>query len=457
MRKQLGKFIEFSKGILPHEIEYLLKSNRLEDPDRLAILKRLHQNIQQFPPGESYDAEIDKRTYSHLKNWIVKQLSAVDVDDFYTWISQLDIKIVEDSIAPEEERALLKAVDQYAHPGFFFTKLFEVLQNYSNFLLIRFRYKDHARVNAFLHRYRADYLRHMEVQERIQEASAVVVREYSSVGEDGKAWRSWLSEIFHDEGIQGYLRYQCLIRLHYIDLRADDHRELLDMYALVGRYFENGAFYSKRILINYYHNMMLLNHKSRNWEEAVRYGRLATRAKTHDYLLYVNNLCDVLVHQERYEEGLSLLRGAAKEARNTNNFFNRIGFVSCFMRCMIGAGDPKGAVGFGGSFLAVYQKEIHKFRWYRFFRTYLEALLRSEKYGELIRVVRKNKLMEKESEMEGRADFVPHLRVMHELGRYLLGEVEKEDFEEVLTEVEEEPARRLLKGDLTGLDLLVLA
>lgn len=452
MRKQLGKFIEFSKGILPHEIEFLLEVNQLQDPDRLAILKRLQANVSQIPPGEDYDSGIDKRTYSHLKNWILKHLREADVDVFYSWVSETDMKIVNDSISPEDERQLLKLLDRYEHPGFYFTKLFEVLQNYSNFLLIRLRYKDHDRVNDFLQSHRKSYLRHKEIQEKLQAASAVIVKEYNTTSEEGLAWRGWLTELFGDPSVQGYFRYQGLIRLHYLDLRNDDDSDLLSMYDVIGDYFARGTFYSKRLLINYYHNMMLLRHKSRDFEEAVRFGYLATRVKTHDYLLYINNLCDVLVHQKRYAEGLTLLRGAAKDARNTNNYFNRVGFVAFYMRCMIGVGDAQGAASLGGSFLAAYQKEIMKFRWYRFFSNFLEALLRKRAYGELVRLVRKNKLLEKEMEMKDRPDFVPRLRLIHAMASYQMGEVDREQFAVVLEGLDEETSRGLMDGNVDALN-----
>lgn len=454
MRKQLGKFIEFSKGILPHEVDYLLHINRLQDPDRLAILERLQYNSQQFPPGEDFDTGIDKRTYSHLKNWIQKQLGAIDVDHFYSWLSQLDIKIVEDSIEPKEEHELLRAIDNYAHPGFYFTKFFEVLQHYSNFLLVRLRYKDHDRVSSFLEQYRSEYLHHKEVQERFQQASAVIVREYNAPKGDGEQWRAWLTEVFYDESLQGYLRYQSLIRLHYLDLRSEDHHELLEKYELVGAWFKEGRFYSKRLLINYYHNLMLLRHKARDFEAAVRYGRLAIRVKTHDYLLYVNNLCDVLVHQGRYEEGLALLRGAAKEARQTNNYFNRVGFVAFYMQCLLGVGQAKNAASYGSSFLAAYPKEVVKYRWYRFFSAYLESLLRNRDYGALLRSVRKFKLLEKEAEMARKPGGIRRMQVMQAMARYMLGELEGGDFQAMLTGVEKEVVDRLLEGDLVGFEAL---
>ncbi len=447
MRKRLNAFSEFAKTILPNEIDFLIASNQLQDEDRLAILERIRSNISQHPPEEAYDLSIDKRTYSHLKNWIVKQLCRNDVDEFYHWISEIDVKIVHDSISPEEERKFLKLIQEYEAPGFYFTRLFEVLQHYSNFLLIRLRYKDHQIVDDLLNSSREAYLRHKGIEEKLREASTDIVKKYNQRGGLPK-WKGWLSDIFEDESVQGYFRYQALIRLHFMDLHAEDNSELLDQYAVMGRYFSQGKFYSKRLLVNYYHNLMLLHHKNRQYEEALQYGYLSTRVATHDFLLHVNNLCDVLVHLKRYEEGLKLLRSASKEARNTNNFFNRVGYVSSMMRCLIGTGNPASAVSYGSSFLGVYKKEIMKYRWFRFFYTFLEALVRAGEFKEVIRVGKKHRLLELEAKEVSDQDGYGKLTILTQLANYLAGELDRQEFEIYLTGLETGLREELLEGKL---------
>ena len=74
MRNKLQKFTAFADTLLPHETEYLLSVQRFDDDERLAILRLIDyncRNIYQFTP---YGEEIDKRKYSHLKNWITEQL-----------------------------------------------------------------------------------------------------------------------------------------------------------------------------------------------------------------------------------------------------------------------------------------------------------------------------------------------------------------------------------------------
>lgn len=448
MRKRLNAFIEFAKTILPHEIDYLIGINQLKDKDRLAILEQIKENIQQSPPAEKYDLSIDKRTYSHLKNWIQKQLSKVDVDDFFQWISEIDLKIVTGSIEPEEERRFLKLIREYEAPGFYFTRFFEVLQHYADFLLIRLRYKDHQFVDDRLKAYRMSYLRHKEIQETLREASSEIVLQYNQPGGLPK-WKPWLAEIFADNRVQGYFRYQALVRLHFMDLQAPQNQELLERYAIMGEYFAQGKYYSRRLLVNYYHNVMLLHRTDRNFSKALHFGYLSTRVANHDLLLHVNNLCEVLVNLDRYEEGLVLLRSVGKEARNTNNFFNRVGYISFYMRCLIGTGSPSAAASFGTSFLAVYKKEIMKYRWFRFFSTYLEALLRAEKFGEAIKVCRKHRLLDLEGKRNKKGESMPRIAISYYLAQFLAGDLSQHAFTQHLSQVGEKAKEKLLRGDLS--------
>lgn len=450
MRKRLHAFIEFAKTILPHEIDYLIASNQLQDGSRRAILEQVRTNILHHPPKEEYDLRIDKRTYSHLKNWIQKQLAQVDVDEFYQWISEIDQKIVNDSIAPGEERRFLKFIQSYEAPGFYFTRLFEVLQHYRNFLLIRLRYKDHEIVDAQLQKFKEAYLKHKEIEETLGKASSEIVQGYKQRG-NASQWRAWLSDLFEDESVQGYFRYQALIRLHFMDLHAEDNSALLARYQQMGRYFSVGKYYSRRLLVNYYHNLMLIHHKNRNFDGALHFGYLSTRVATHDYLLHVNNLCDVLVQLESYQEGLDLLRSAGKEARNTNSFFNRVGYVSFYMRCLIGTGSPSAAVSYGSSFLGAYKKEVMKYRWFRFFSTYLEALLHSGEHREAIRMIRKHRLLDLENNRKNPAGGSLRIALLYQMAQFLCGEISRESFAPHLRGLEEPNRKGLLEGDLAYL------
>ena len=48
MRNKLQKFTDFAHSLLPHETQYLLSVQHLEDPTRLEILQRMAYNSRQI-------------------------------------------------------------------------------------------------------------------------------------------------------------------------------------------------------------------------------------------------------------------------------------------------------------------------------------------------------------------------------------------------------------------------
>ena len=122
MRSKLKVFTAFANSLLPHETQYLLSVQKMEDSTKLEILQQIDHNSHSFPSSSTYDTSIDKRKYSHLKNWIVRQLHAIDVDLHFDWMIELERKINQDMISPSEEKELLKAIRKYEHPTFNFTK-----------------------------------------------------------------------------------------------------------------------------------------------------------------------------------------------------------------------------------------------------------------------------------------------------------------------------------------------
>lgn len=122
MRSKLQKFTQFTNTLLPHETAYLLSIEQFKDEVRLEILKRVDYNAQHIRQFTPYDVELDKRKYNHLQNWIQTRLEAIDVDERFKWMLNMERKIMTDSIELEEEKTLLKAVKSYEHPIFFFRK-----------------------------------------------------------------------------------------------------------------------------------------------------------------------------------------------------------------------------------------------------------------------------------------------------------------------------------------------
>ncbi|RMF22435.1 MAG: hypothetical protein D6765_14295, partial [Bacteroidetes bacterium] len=374
MRTPLKKFTEFTNELLPNETEYLLSVQNFQDEERLDILRLVDFNahhIDQFTP---YDTTIDKRKYNHLQNWIAARLQAIDVDEQLKQILSWEEKILTDSIDAEEEKRLLNTIKNYRHPGFNFSRFYELAESYRHFLLIRLRYEDHQLVDDFLQTYRTAYLEARQIKGKLHEASLAIVGQYSGKGGESKHWEQWLSDVFYDETLEGHIRYLALVRLVFICHNYRKYDLLRPKFDYLDKKLAQGLYYSKRLLLNYYNNRLMLHSHFREYDRAVYYGYLSVRAKTHDYLLYVNNLCAVLLRLNRNDEALQLMKKALPEAKKTQNFHNRIGFVAFYMKTLNKNGLFKNAAQYGEAFLRGYRKEILQYRWHLFFSVYFESL-----------------------------------------------------------------------------------
>lgn len=432
MRTPLQKFTNFTNTLLPNETAYLLSAQQFQDKNRLAILQLIDYNarhINQFTP---YDTSIDKRKYNHLQNWISDRLQSVDVDEQFNQMLEWEQKIMTDSIRAEDEKELLKAIKNYQHPAFFFANFFELVENYRHFLLIRLRYADHQLADNFLNKYRAAYLQSRAIKEKLHQATLDIVGQYSGKGDESKQWEDWLSELFYNEGLEGQIRYLALVRLVFIAHNYRTYDLLREKFDYLDKKLTQGLYYSKRLLLNYYNNRLMLHSNFREYDKAVYYGYLSVRAKTHDFLLYVNNLCAVLLRLNRNQEALQLMQKASAEAKKTKNFHNRIGFVAFYMGALNKNGSPKNAESYGSSFLRGYEKEVLQYRWHLFFSVYLEAMLHQGHYESLLKIAKKYRLQERDKAYRSNANYVPIIPLYIEAARFKEGIISKKSFIEIV-------------------------
>lgn len=427
MRTPLQKFTNFTNTLLPNETEYLLSVQQFKDETRLAILQQVDhnaKNIDQFTP---YDASVDKRKYNHLQTWIRARLQSVDVDEQFNQMLEWEQKIMSDSIRAADEKALLKAIKHYEHPAFFFANFFELVENYRHFLLIRLRYADHQLADDFLKKYRAAYLQSRTIKEKLHQATVDIVGQYSGKGDESKQWEGWLSEIFYNESLEGHIRYLALVRLVFIAHNYRKYDLLREKFDYLDKKLTQGLYYSKRLLLNYYNNRLMLHSNFREYDKAVYYGYLSVRAKTHDFLLYVNNLCAVLLRLNRKQEALQLMQKAATEAKKTKNFHNRIGFVAFYMEALNKNGYCKNAESYGNSFLKGYAKEVLQYRWHLFFTVYMEAMLHQGNYEQLLAIAKKYRLLERDKSYRSNANYLPFIPLYIEAARFKEGYLSKKD------------------------------
>lgn len=432
MRNKLQKFTEFAHSLLPHEMQYLLSVQNLEDPIRLAILQRIEYNSRQINQFTPYDPDIDKRKYSHLKNWIQERLEELDVDRHFEWILDLERKVTTDSILPSEEKDLLRAIRQFRSPIFFFTKFYELIQNYRHFLLIRMRYADHQTVHEFLEKYQESYNHSKRVNEQLHLATRDIIQQYSDNSTESIQWEKWLVQIFYDAQLDGYTRYMAFVRFVFVRFNYRKLDDLSEKFDSMDQLLAMGMFYSRRILLNYYHIRMLYHARLRQTEQAVYYGYLAIRGKTHDYLFYVNNLSAVLLRAGRAQEAMVMMRNATTEMRETKNFYNKIGFVAFYVKALLRNQLLKNAESYAETFLKAYEKEILRYRWHTFFAAYLEALIRQRQFQKMLLIIEKYRLLEKERRYESRADYTPTIFWYALTAQYKEGLLEKNQLRQKL-------------------------
>ncbi|RME94228.1 MAG: hypothetical protein D6772_14960 [Bacteroidetes bacterium] len=418
MRSKLHKFTRFTETLLPHETAYLLAVQQLKDEDRLNILRQVDNNARQIGAYTAYDTNIDKRKYNHLQNWIKERLSQIDVDEQFKWMIDLEQQIATDSISTEGEKQLLLAIQKQAQPVFFFRKFYQLVEQYRHFLLIRLRYHDYDLIQDFLEQHRSAYLRSQAVHEKLHQATLNIVEQYAKGTSESQSWETWLAEVFYDETLDGHTRYLALVRLTFLCYNYRNYDLLRDKMDYLDQQFRQGKYYSKRLLLNYYNNRLMLHAHYEEYEQALYYGYLSVRTQNHDYPLYINNLCAILLRLGKNQEALELMKGAAPLVKRTTNIHNRVSFVAFYMEALNENGLYRNAVSYGDVFLRAYAKEVLQYRWHLFFTVYLEALVYLQRYERVLKVAQKYKLQEREQAYARKHNYQPKIPLLISLARY---------------------------------------
>lgn len=436
-RSKLQKFTDFARSLLPHETGYLLGIQCFDDKAKLAILQRVHQNCSALHTFTPYDEGLDKRKYSNLKHWIQERLRTVDVDAEYNWLLSAERDIETDHIAPRTEAQLLGHFRHMTPQSYHFVKSYEVALLYRLYLLIRMRYEEYRSVEDFLQRYRVAYERARAVRERLHQATQDIVRQYANPRSvESMQWEPELSQIFYDETLDGWSRYMALVRLTFIYYNYRHFEPLREKYAVLDRLLLQGKYYSRRLLINYYGNRLLLHVQFQEYDEAEYYGYLSIRSKTADYVHYVNNLCAVLLRRKKYEEALSVMKAALPESRTTHSFHNKIGFVAHYLRCLNRTGQPRAAEQYADACVRAYRKQIFEHRWHAFFSAYLEALVLQRNYARALRIVRQYQLLERDRAYAAKSAYLPTIPLLYAVAAWGKGLMPPSELERAIQETQ---------------------
>ncbi|MEM5565041.1 hypothetical protein WNY78_07990 [Psychroserpens sp. AS72] len=423
MKTKLKKFTAFSKTILPNEAKYLESRYQFTDIEKRNIISLVITNaLSQNKPVE-FNAEINKRKYSYIKDWIEKKLASIDVDTTIAWVMSLNKKILTDAITSNEEKEFLYYISAYKNIEFNFQNLYELAKEYKSYLLVRMRYKDHKIVADFLHNFKNNYLEATVTKEKLYEATAEITNQYTLNKNETKHLEKWLLKVFNSEKIDGKNRYQAFVLLAFMYTNYNENDKLKVIFDQIDYYFSQGEMYSRRLLSNYYASRVLLHSKQDEFKEAEFYGYLSIRQNNNDALMYLNNLVAILLRNNKPEKAFTLLEKHQDLYKETHNYHQKIGYCSYQIRVLSELQKNNLAESTAKTFLKQYKNEVLNHRWHHFFTSYFNVLIILEKYDDVLKLSSKFNLIEKESERQKQSNYVPNISWSISLSRYMEGKI----------------------------------
>lgn len=433
MRNKLSTFSDFANSLYPHESDYLLSVQQFAKPENLKILNLINYNSKNPLNRLPYDTSIDKRTYSYLKNWIVETLEKSDVDLFHDWLLSIERNVMLDSISPEEEKKLMEQASETNPSHYYFIRFYQVMQHYRDYLMVRNRIRYYAQVTKYLTDFNDNYLKAISLNNEMNIAAERIVNQISSKDDEFQRWEKLFKDIYFDNSLDGYTRYRAAVRQTILYYTNREFEKLQEIYEHLDIQFRTNVFYSKRILANYYHNRAMIHSKLNELDVAEKYGYLSIRQRNSDYLFYLVSLCGILLSKGKNSQALRVMTESIPELKNTNSFHSKIGFVSFYIKTLTANNQVEKAISYGTTFFEGYKKEIFEYRWHLFFSSYMQALLRAEKYSKIISLSRRHKLISREKANINSAAYIPVIQWYTILSEYMEGNIKREKFIELIT------------------------
>ncbi|WP_034919581.1 hypothetical protein [Gillisia sp. CAL575] len=426
MKSKLKIFNDFAEGILPHEASFLLKENRIRDEEKESILKKVCINAERFDSVESFDEDIDKRKYAYIKKWINTKLGTVDVDAHLEYLSFTEKQIITDTITPKEEQELLSHISTYNNTSFYFQKFYELLKEFQDYLLIRFRYQDCKFTESFLQENKKFYEESIKVKEQLFYATKDLTQEYTSGTLNTMHWEQQLLSYLYSEELDGKNKYNSFIRLVFLYFNYKEYQKAMLVFDYIDECFSDGKMYSKRVLFNYYANRVILHSNLDDAEKAEYYAHLSVKQENSDKLFYLNNLIAILLKREKNKQALNILTENYALFKKSNNNHQRLGFATHYIRTLVRNKRLKIAETFAENFLFNNKQHVFEHRWRHFFSNYLMLLTATEKHVEVVKMVNKYELLERELEVMNKEDFIPKIHWYFFLALYMNGSIPEE-------------------------------
>jgi hypothetical protein len=430
MKKPLARFTQFATNLFPHEVYYLQSVQNFQNPENHEIMAVMLYNLEHRQKPKPYPTQIDKRKYSNLKKWIEQKLEEANVDEQLRNITRLETKVLLDEVDLATEKELMRWLKLGTPRHHYFRKIYELLRHYEHFLLIRLREKADETVNAYLQKYRSHYEQSETIFQKLQSITSEIVGQYHQRSSQLKAHEHFLREVLYHPQLDGMNQYAAFVRLAFIYLNTGQQKPLEEVYAFMDESLKQGRFYSRRMLANFYANRLLMLSRFSSLNEAEQFGYLSLRFKNTDYLFYLTNLSAVLLRQGKSEEALQLLREAFPEMRQTSSRHTKVGFIAFYLKCMTDLGRAADAEDFAESYLKAYPKEVLGGRWHLFFVAYFRTLMVQEKYGRLLYLTRRFKILQREKSNRNRPNYLPTISWYVAIARYVDEAASTEDLKE---------------------------
>lgn len=435
MKEKLKKFKSFAQTLLPHELRFLLSIQRFQDDEKLQIIQKLVTGAEEITDEPDFDTTIDKRKYSYIQRWVQNELNKIDVDKKYLWISKMQQDILLDRISTKDEAAILKSLSSITNTSYYFSKHYEMLIELRQYLLIRRRHAEYKKVETHISEYTYDYQRSLLVNQQMNQATKEIMGLGTKYSKDKDKWEKWLKTTFANEQLDGLNRYMAFVRLSYYYLRENELNKLEETYNNVQSLFENGHYYSRRLLLNFYNNSLVLYDRKKEYSTAYYYGMLSIKGTGPDQLLYFNNFINIMMKQEKYDAALTLINAKGFKMSGFKDHYSVIGYVSNHIRCLLKTDHLNHALNKANVFWEDNKLKIMEYRWHRFLTAYLETLIANKEYLKIIRLVNRYKLIPLEQERpDKRKSINRSIEAMYNLAKYHQGDLSQKEIIQKLKE-----------------------
>ena len=430
----LSKFTSYAGSLLPHELDYLDSINNFIDPDNIKVLEQVRRFVTEGSSWQEWDKSINKRKYSRVMHWMDGQLNKIDVDLDYEQLLFLEQEVMADRILPKDERVILKRLQNYDEPCYNFMKVYQLAQHLSSFFLIRMRDKAQAVVQTFLEKYKLLYLKSQDTYQQLNEATNVIVTQYRGEAMDTKHWESWLTSVFQNRHLDGLNRYSAIVRLTFLYYNYKDYSKLKSLYEELDLCFSQGLFYSKRILVNYYSNRVLMHAQTNEWNEAEQYALMSVKFKSADYIHYINNLAAILLRSGKAKAAYKYLQASFPDLKNTTSAHNKVGFVAFYTKALNQIGNADEGLRYSSHFLEANKEAVLKNRWHLYFAALMQSMIFTGAFRQLLQLIDKYKLDEKDAKYQSRPNYLPTFMWYQKLAEYKLKHISKKTLIESISD-----------------------